>query len=109
VGKALPIRSGQHLQTIKRIADENLDAGQPPVIPASVREMGMTTPKSYNTRNRPVYVYGKRSHHSPTGIFHLGRKTSNREKYFSPPLLTVNPAGSFHTASRFVRKHGIYF
>jgi len=47
---------------------------------------------------------GKCSHHSPAGIFHLGRKTSNREKYFPFLLLTVNPAGSFHTASRFVRR-----
>jgi hypothetical protein len=37
-----------------------------------------------------------------TGTFHLGRKTSNRKKYFSSPLLIVNPAGSFHTASRLV-------
>ena len=46
---------------------------------------------------------GKCSHHSPTGIFLLGGKTSNREKYFSLPPLTVNPTGSFHTASRLVR------
>ena len=48
---------------------------------------------------------GKRSHHRPTGIFHRRRKTSNLEKYFSFLLLTVNPAGSFHTASRLVRLH----
>jgi hypothetical protein len=66
--------------------------------------------KSLNRGGRPFFSFvgsrnsGKGSHHSPTGIFHLGRTTSNREKYFPSLLLTVNPARSFHTASRVVRR-----
>jgi hypothetical protein len=69
---------------------------------------GESAAKRLKRGGRPFFPFvgsrnsGKRSHHRPTGIFHRGRKTSNLEKYFSFLLLTVNPAGSFHTASRFV-------
>ena len=74
---------------------------------------GKSAAKRLKRGGRPFFPFvgsrnsGKRSHHPPTGIFHRGRKTSNLEKYFSFLLLTVNPAGSFHTASRLVRRRTV--
>jgi hypothetical protein len=69
-----------------------MKAPQSALGPKKPQPLVPTTPVNAPTMARPE-------------LFIRDEKPRTAKKYFSPPFLTVNPTGSFHTGSRFVSRN----